>query len=188
MDQIDSLLSDKRSKISDLERALETERAELRGMEALASALGSGAKTYIARTLPNNRTSNSGKMGGSGRKPGAISKRWRAVLKTLYTIDQGWFSAETVVATVSILERRDIRPAEVRRIFDGYIQHGYVVKNDEGLYRVSEQAVQKFGLVRVQPNENEAPSGYPPEPQKPASWGVPPPPSAWINPQSGPVS
>jgi len=46
-------------------------------------------------------------------------------------------------------------------------------------------------LVMIQkylPKENEAPSGNPPEPQKPAGWGVQPPLPAWNNPQSGPAS
>ncbi len=188
MDQIDSLLGDKRTKIATLERALETERAELRGMEALASAINSGVKTHAGRAFRVGPLESGTKPKGSGRQPGAISKRWRFVLETLLLLESDWFPAETVVETVRALEQREIRPAEVRRIFDGYIEHGYVVKDDAGLYRVSDQAAEKFGLARTSPKENEAPSSYLPEPQKPAGWGVPPPPSAWINPQSGPAS
>ena len=55
------------------------------------------------------------------------------------------FTDVDAVTAVMRLEGRSVRPAEARRILDGYAGHGFVTVND-GRYEVTDLAIQKFGL------------------------------------------
>ena len=135
--------------------------AEVRGMEMV---LGTEAARTVdpapVRRAPYNRTRVSGRSGG--KQPGALSVRWQAVLEQLYQ-SNNWFNDQTVVEYVDILENRKMKPTEVRRLFAGYEQHGYVIRRADGTYSITEQASQRFGfkkLTGTSPNENGALNGH----------------------------
>jgi hypothetical protein len=131
----DDLIASQRETIADMERKLELERAKLEGYIEMARAMGSPAKRESA---------TSGKVGG--RQPGSITKTWRRVLGALMLREGDWFSAHDAALVVERLEHREIRPSEVRRIFKNYLEYGYVEQNEIGQFRITDEAVAKFGL------------------------------------------
>lgn len=153
----DALIAAQRELVADLERKLELARVKLAGYEEMAEALGTGG-----RRASSGERRSSGRVGG--RQPGTITKNWRRVLASLLLRESDWFNAGDVVDVVRSLEDRDIRPSEVRRIFKKYEENGYVQQNENGLYRITDEAVAKFALDKEPqgdgtPNENEAPNG-----------------------------
>lgn len=131
--EIDSL----RSSIEEWRRKIELAEAELRGLERAAKYMPAHPAT---EPVKSKRTSRRG-----GRQPGAISNRWKAVLGEL---TDGLFDEDTVVNVVFELESRKIKPTEVRRIFEGYIEHGYIEIGPDNLFRVTDYAVQKLDLKK----------------------------------------
>lgn len=131
----DELIAAQQDRVAEAARQLEIETSKLRGMEEMARAMGSAAK---------RETLSSGKVGG--RQPGSITKAWRRVLGSLVMREGDWFDANDVVKVVGNLESREIRPSEVRRIFKKYEENGYVETNDSGHFRITDEAVAKFGL------------------------------------------
>jgi hypothetical protein len=63
-------------------------------------------------------------------------------------MEREWFEAEVVCSVVKGLENRLIKPSEVRRIFDGYIEYGYIEKDATGKFRVTQAAKDKFDLLQ----------------------------------------
>jgi hypothetical protein len=135
----DDLIAAQRERVAEAARTLELETSKLHGMEEMARAMGSPVKRS-----PAGEGTSSGKVGG--RQPGSITKTWRRVLGSLLMREGDWFSAHDVTDVVRNLERREIRPSEVRRIFKTYEANGYVEQNDRGQFRITDEAVAKFGL------------------------------------------
>lgn len=133
----DELIAAQRELVAEIARNLELETSKLRGMEEIAHAMGAPAK--------RETVSSGGKVGG--RQPGSITKAWRRILGALLLRPEGdWFDANDVVKVVHALERRYIRASEVRRIFKKYEENGYVETNERGDFRITDEAVAKFGL------------------------------------------
>lgn len=157
------IISKQRAKVADLERALATARSELSGMERLAAAMGGLTEALMASTTHRIVTfENKLGSGKSGRQPGAITRRWREIFEVM--AGDGWVAVEQVIDIVRLLDGREMRPAEVRRLFETHIAHGYLEQQD-GRYRVSNLAIEKFGLkaapnppaAKANPQENEPP-------------------------------
>lgn len=161
------LLVEKRAQIAGLEAALEMEKAELRGMEAMAALLTKPvpmSRTHVPRAI-NIRTDD---LGGRGRQPGSISKRWRAVLWRLDGLG-GDFTPIDIVDAVRDLEGRSTRPTDARRQMEGYVELGFI-RLDNGKYNVTDEFRAKFADSGDQarlnemlgdfysPKENEPPS------------------------------
>jgi len=170
MNDPNQILAEKRARITELESALEVERAELRGMELMAKLIvpseaflqlavgslkvgGGPARAGAARALDYAVEEASTK----GRQPGSISMRWRAVLWRLEGLG-GNFRAADIVAVVKELEGREMRPADAKRQMDVYAQHGFVsVEND--IYNVTDEFRSKFAQsAQNGSNENAPPS------------------------------
>ena len=83
--------------------------------------------------------------------------------------------------------RTSLSPQLTRLKRDGKIELHGKVWTLAGLQARVEHDLEEF-MSAGPMNENEAPSGCPPEPQKPAEWSAPTLLPAWINPQSGPAS
>src|SRR3954453_10887168 len=121
--------------------------AEVRGMEQVLRLIEASpeASPFAGRELVNAMASaieahaEAESLRSGGRQPGAISKRWRVALLELRR-QHGAFSADDVVAVVHRLEGRSMRPSEVRRLFEGYIDHGYVRSVGSRHYEVPEEA------------------------------------------------
>lgn len=189
MESPDAIIAAARGSILAREKELDALRAELRGMEAMAEAFrrshhAAGASRAKAA---ENTPPKSGHVGG--RQPGSITRRWRAVLRDLVFLSHEWFPAEDVIAAVRKLDDRLIRPSEVRRVFEGYAQHGYVETDASGRYKITQTAVDKFDLENLTPSENveldapdenAAPNGEATGAAETAGGGVPPPSPAFV--------
>ena len=87
-----------------------------------------------------------------------------------------------------------MKPAEVRRQYDKYIELGYVEKGEGDSYRVTDTAVRKYNMgagsrdenLEIDAHkENEPASGYAVGSDA-GLGGAPTPPYPWRNPQSSP--
>lgn len=171
---VDSLLNDQRRAVDAAEEAraqaeaarveaearLDKERAVLAGMEMAIDATrreaaAGGTRHPVVGHVPVQRQEP--RSSGSGRQKGAISRDWRGVLGALGTgpftdADMHHYAQETI--------GRSIRPADVTRRRESYQDSGLVEPSGDGFrYRVTDHAIQKFGLNR--PNENGPPEGGP---------------------------
>ena len=174
MTRADDIIHEQRAKVAEMERTLETARAELRGMETLARAWSITVSTVLpARATrgpekPSRPRVEATATRVGGRQPGAISRRWREVLTRLLATSNTWFDAQEVALAVRALEDREIKISEARRQLDGYIEHGFVERSDDGRYHITQTAIEKFGLnpakdsaiERASLEENEAPTGH----------------------------
>ncbi len=138
----DSEIAELDRRIAEYKRHVELLEAERKGMLAARRYL-TGAASTPARPAPIAQISPPPSSGRGGRQPGAISQRWQAVLGDLYDYE---FDAAAVAKAVLKLEGRVIKPAEVKRLFDGYIEHGLVGRTDGGLYFVTDAAAAKYGF------------------------------------------
>ena len=153
------IIKAKRADIVERERAIELEKAELAGMEMMANLFGAPKRAASNRVV----IEGSGATKPSrGRQSGAISKRWRAVLEYAILAEPEWLSPEDFVPIIKLLEGRDVTAPQVRRILEGYTNHGFVEQNIERKFRVTDIAREKFGLkesgARVATNENGPPT------------------------------
>ena len=195
---IQNPISEQEAKIAAMQADIVRETAVLEGMRRMeAWGIAHRASINAIAHPAKGGTQDQSERGprSKGRQVGAISKRWRAVLAVV--LPQPFFTPNDIVAAVHILEGREIRPVEARRQLEKYGELGFVMEIGGDSFTITPDAVEKFGLLDMNlatllapdgPNENEAPSGYPPEPQKPADFGATTPRPAWINPQSGPAS
>lgn len=134
-----------RARVSKLEADLAQARERLPGLEHAITLLSGRSSTEPSRSRAE-REDLVGLGSRAGRQPGAISNRWKDVLARLYGAHDV-FRAEDVVDTVKALENRDMRTADVRRVLESHMTHGYVEVVDGG-YSVSRFAADKFGLKR----------------------------------------
>jgi hypothetical protein len=155
---IDDDIANLKEKIAKVEREAELLHAELRGMLVAKKYLEGSAVRAAGAVVASGaaRAANAVTRRG-GRQPGAISDRWKEILSALYQLD-AWFDESAVVNTVFELDNRHIKPTEVRRIFTGYVEHGYIEKGDRDLYRVTEEAAAKFGFPPKPKPENAKPA------------------------------
>ena len=87
--------------------------------------------------------------GRAGGKPqGSISMNWRKVLGSFYANDAR-FTAVDTAAREKKLNGRILRSRAVRRLFEGYAAHGFIEIGDDGLYRVTDTAAERFGFDRA---------------------------------------
>ena len=149
-----SIIAAKEAEIAATERLLDEQKAELRGMKAVARLYASAPPKRAMTIHDSAHAQTSSKVGG--RQPGSITRRWRDVLEHLLRTESEWFPAESVKLVVKLLENRDITVPQVNRIFLGYQEHGYVERNPVGWFRVSDEAAEKFGLKREAKENGEA--------------------------------
>lgn len=171
MATVQTILNQQREQVASLERELEKQRERLIGMELIAAAEPSVARVKQGREAASSST---------GRQEGAISVRWRKVLGTLGLVyDQG-FSANQTIECVRAFENREMKPSQVRRIFDNYLAQGILEQPADDLYRITEAAWERLGLKELaepaqnSPDENEAPEGEPADASETGGWGVQP--------------
>lgn len=86
--------------------------------------------------------------------------RWQKVLHELYN-QQEWFNIPFAVEAVEIIDGRQVRPTEVRRLFKGYVELEFLTVRPDGYYKVTEQAAERFGFTKNQGSslsENDRPA------------------------------
>lgn len=164
-------------------------QSELRGMEAMVEAfraMGSQASSRLSR---KSRVSTSTK---GGRQPGTITKTWLQTLEALILLEGRHFSVGDVISTVKAIHARELRPSEVRRIFQGYAGYGYVEIEDNDHYRLTDSVIERYHLptssssdaAQNAADETEAPNSDAAGAPVSSGWGAPTPLPVWINPQT----
>jgi hypothetical protein len=143
-----SPLDAQRRLIAELRAQLEREELILEGMQRMVAF--TGVRRREVSGYPSTPSTST-----RGRQPGAISQRWRDILREL-VLAGNRFGDELVVATVSRLEQRDMRRSEVRRLFEAHRANGIVEFNEDGSYSVTQKGIEKFDLCREieSPNRN----------------------------------
>jgi len=146
-----TLLQQQRDKVEGLRRDLSHEEAILTGMELMAAAQPSPAKAKAVRERPSV----------GGRQVGAISQRWRKILGTLGFLYPQGFSTAQVIQAVRQFEGREMRPSEVKRLFQTYVDQGILEVPFDDHWRVADAAWDRLNLSEAaakpeeSSNENE---------------------------------
>lgn len=146
MPGIEDEIRTRNEEIAMLERRIEILRAQIDAFELAlqyaSPAVPPPTKRSAAHSYP--APSSSGSYRG-GRQQGAISNRWKANLRELLRFGRP-VTVEDIAGVVAANETRVIRPAEARRLFEGYAGLGYVIANADGSYSITDEAIEKFGL------------------------------------------
>lgn len=154
----------RKEEIATLERRVEILRAQI---EAFELALQYAAPTAIAHTnrsavVSPSAPAPSGSYRG-GRQQGAISNRWKTNLRDLLRLNRPVMVEDIIKVVASNEHGREIRPAEARRLFEGYGERGFVIVNADGSFSITEGAIEKFGLraaeMETPPEGGESDSG-----------------------------
>jgi hypothetical protein len=145
---LDQEIASRRKKIAEWRRNIELAEAELRGFEQARKfiAPSSNGSNVSAERDRLSGTEDQAERRRSGRQPGAISSRWKTVLANLHGTT---FSPDDVIDTVYRLEGRRMKPTEVRRMFEGYAEHGFVEILEGDQYLVTDHAFQKLALAQM---------------------------------------
>lgn len=193
----ESIIAAKRSAIesrvrdrASIDREIEVMQSELRGMEAMAEIFRSAGNRGEHR--PRSASTSPVATAKGGRQPGTITKSWQQALASILALKGAHFSVADVISTVKAIHGRDLRPSEVRRIFQGYATYGHVEIEANDRYRMTDQVIEKYGLAGRSSSEvasgateeTEAPGSIAAGASVSAGWGASTPQSAWINPQS----
>lgn len=137
------MVSEKRAALASQRRAIELLEAELKGMESILALI---PQTPLPAGEPSAVLSHSANGGGArpsgGRQPGAISNKWK---RHLLALDDAKieFGLDDIIEIVADREGRNMRPSEVKRIFDKYVEQGHVVESETG-YFIPNNVVQRF--------------------------------------------
>lgn len=155
---ISEVLDRKRAQIAAKRHELELLEAEMRGMEEMAALFPRAEPTLypqgnlrIPTTIGPHQPS--GARSSGGRQPGAISNKWKRHLLVLS--ESGRFSGEDVASVVEEREGRIMRPSEVKRLFEKYVDQGHVRLISPDLYEVPSQTANKFRIsLQHEPEDN----------------------------------
>lgn len=171
-----------RQAVADLRARAARIASELQVAEARLGAFEIAAKAF------DDAAPKVKPKGGKRTRNRLPTEDWQTVFQALYV---GWsndFGYDEVMQAALACGMDDVKRPSLRTKMMNYVDGGYVVRTNAGRFSITAKGMPYFKIGAQAPKENEAPSGQPPEPQKPAGWGVPPPSSAWTNPQSGPAS
>lgn len=81
------------------------------------------------------------RAGSKGKPAGSISKRWRLNFGSIYLIYGADFRIEDAIQVVKTLEGRDVRPSELRRLFQTNIEHGTLELLADDLYHMTAKLI-----------------------------------------------
>jgi hypothetical protein len=137
---ITSAIADRDRLIADLERQVEQARAERATLVKAAALMG-----LVPEVVDGGEESAHPKRGG--KQPGAISQKWREVLGTL-AASPAANSYEDIRAAAN-LHDMDVEMGSVRERVRKFIDFGYLMKNPDGKFSVTVDAVRKFGLSKT---------------------------------------
>lgn len=148
------VIQSQRALVAKLRAELHTAEAVLQGMELVESSYVQQRVISKVQTRAPNPLERSLESPQAGGKPkGSISMNWRKVLASFYAHDQRFSAADTVARELE-LNNRSLQQRAVRRLFDGYIDLGFL-ELDNGLYRVTDTAAVRFGFDRAPLAERE---------------------------------
>lgn len=151
------IIEAQRAKIVALRVELQISEAVLQGMEIVDASYSAapavvGPKRSAAPKLA--REAVEGAKAG-GKPKGSISLNWRKVLGSFYALDTR-FSDTDIKERELQLNGRILRGRAVRRLFEGYADLGFIEIGQDGLYRVTDTAAERFGFDRAPLGEREA--------------------------------
>lgn len=151
------IIEAQRAKTAALRVELQISEAVLQGMELVdASYSGApvvGAPRRSVAPKPALRADDGPRAGGKPK--GSISLNWRKVLGSFYAINDR-FSDSDIKARELQLNGRILRGRAVRRLFEGYAELGFIEIGQDGLYRVTDTAAERFGFDRAPLGDREA--------------------------------
>lgn len=163
---INATITAREAEVERLRRDLEIAEAQLRGMKELRDQIlgtkvqdSAPAKAYHHQGDTGRFNVNGSKAKLSyrgGRQRGAISKEWRAILATLYSLNS---FDETMIISTAKDHDINLKHSNARLQMAAYKGHGYVEDKD-GHWNVTDFAARKFGFLR-EANKNEAPTSEP---------------------------
>jgi hypothetical protein len=143
MDKLDELILKKKQEVGKLRLFLERPESlkehynktvsELRSLE-LAASLRPGSKSESAKT---------------GKPEGAISLKWRAVMREIVRTGNQYRSVDEII---KIARKSSFTPSDNATAyrFGRYEERGFVEKNKENEFRVSPKAIERFNLKEGQ--------------------------------------
>ena len=139
---------------------LSYERAEAfeRAANLLGNAVVAGGVVTPARERASAERvgSKSPRQGGKGKPPGAMSQRWRKHFATIILMvpePPHVFGFAQVQTVVKLVEGREVRPSEIRRLFEGNVKHGYLVQPSHDLYQPTQKLINLIGSVGNEQHE-----------------------------------
>lgn len=152
MDKLEEEIRKVQKEAADLKRRVEAKELELRALQK-AAALRPTTPQSLPEDFLDSDDIEAGLQllapGGEkrgGRKPGAISKKWRSILNDIYANEP--VTTEMVVLLASG-HGLDLQEGSAQSRMNRYIDLGYIEPFGEGFYRVTGTAVQRFGLART---------------------------------------
>lgn len=136
------MVSEKRAALAAQRRAVELLEAELTGMEAILALIPQTPLPTPKGFEAADRVIGVVASRSGGRQPGAISNKWKRHLLALDE-SKATFNLEDIIELVAEREGRNMRPSEVKRIFDKYVEQGHVNESAD-MYMVPESTIHKF--------------------------------------------
>jgi uncharacterized coiled-coil protein SlyX len=139
MDALDNMISEKRAEAERL-------REQVRVLEAELAALQLAAQL---RPAPTSKRPAKAARSGGGRRPGDISRDWRAILGAIYS--RGNAVSYEDVAAVAAEQGNDLAPSSVRDRVRNMVKTGLMEGNPQDGFTVTEDAAERFDFAK----ENE---------------------------------
>lgn len=83
-----------------------------------------------------------------GKQPGSISAKWKQCLIAMANVAHAGLNLSTEVVAKVVLDttNRNLRPSQIKRQFQAYVDAGYLVVNDEDNYEFTEIGHNKIGF------------------------------------------
>ena len=151
------IIEAQRAKIAALRVELQISEAVLQGMELVDASYAARPAVVAPQrsSAPKRAPQEDGAPKAGGKPKGSISLNWRKVLGSFYASD-AHFNAAEVVGREQFLNGRMLRQRAVRRLFEGYVDLGFIEIGQDGLYRVTDTAAERFGFDRAPMGERVA--------------------------------
>jgi hypothetical protein len=161
MDKLDEEIRKVQKEAADLKRRADAKELELKALQRAAALRPTVSEVLAAEFEPESTEGpplDDGSAGledvlgveppenkRGGRQPGAISKQWRTILNDI--LDNQPVDIEGIVL-LAVRHGLELQHGSALSRMRHYIELGYVEDAGEGRYRVTSEAVNRFGLRR----------------------------------------
>jgi hypothetical protein len=147
-------------KIEEAERLLEHFRAQVEAMKLRLGIYREAAKLRPNRAdtaspsagiseRPAHKESPSGRRGG--RQPGAISRKWRTILRGVAAHYPAGATPADIASFGPAADLPNLKPKDARQQAEKYVAIGYMEHVAGDRYRVTEAAIRKYALREAGP-------------------------------------
>jgi hypothetical protein len=159
MDKLDTIIRQKRRQLATLKKSMDDAVTLFKAAQLELSALERAADLRPAMSARETRASIADKplhvaafveRKRGGRKEGALSKKWRSLVSQ-------WVQDGNVSLTEAMIYRMaksamGLAQSSVKQRIRRFVEQGFLETDDEGAYRVSALAINRFSL-RPLPDE-----------------------------------